>query len=441
MKKDNSGVKRTGLIRKGLRPRWGLLLCLLWIFPRAHATLTIEITGGASNQIPIAIVPFAATVDAARSVDGVISQDLERSGLFRPVDPSGISPLPHEPEQIRFTDWSDRKADALVIGSVAARTDGRFEVRFRLFDVIKRQQLSGYAYTVGAHQLRTTAHRIADVIYEKLTGTLGVFSTRIAYVVKNGRQFQLEVSDADGYNPKTVLSVQSPILSPSWSPDGKQLAYVSFENRQPAIYIQSVSTGQRRLLLKVKGSSSAPSWSPDGARLCIVLTRDGNAQLYLINQDGSGLQRLSQSSSIDTEPSWSPDGQWIIFTSDRGGSPQIYKMAASGGSAQRLTFEGSYNVSPHYSPDGKSFVFVQRNEGFHIALQDLASGQAQVLTDAPLDESPSFAPNGAMIIYASEINHRGVLATVSSDGAVRQRLTTSSGDVRDPSWGPFLTSQ
>lgn len=420
--------------------KWWLVLLLAFASP-LHAALTIEITGGAGNQIPLAIVPFGAESTLPQSITAIVGADLARSGLFRLVDPAGAQP-PHDPAEVRYPDWAAKGAEGLVIGSVSARPDGKLDVRFRLMDVVKQSQLAGFSYTISPVQLRSTAHKIADVIYEKLTGDVGVFSTQIAYVVKNGKRFELQVADADGYGAQTVLASQEPILSPAWSPDGSRLAYVSFEQKKPIVYVQNLVGGGRKQLVSVKGSASAPAWSPDGRKLAIALTRDGNSQLYLVNADGGNLQRWSANAIIDTEPDFSPDGKWIIFTSDRGGSAQIYRMPAVGGAAQRLTFDGSYNVSPHFSPDGKSFAFVQRQNGkFHVAVQDLATSQVQVLTDTQQDESPSFAPNGKMIIYATEINRRGVLAAVSSDGRVKQRLSVQAGDVREPAWGPLLKNQ
>lgn len=414
------------------------LLAVLSFVPGARAALTIEITGGAATQIPIAIVPFGGEAALPQGIASVISADLQRTGLFKLVDPSGVVPQPRSPNDIRYSDWTGRGAEALVIGNVVTSPGGAIEIQFRLMDVARQTQLVGYSYSVAPNQIRATAHKIADVIYEKLTGDVGVFSTRIAYVVKQGKRYELQVADSDGYGEQTVVSSVEPIISPSWSPDGTRLAYVSFENKKPVIYIQSLVTGQRKVLANFKGSNSAPAWSPDGSRLAIVLTQDGNSQIYTIGADGSGVRRLSRSHSIDTEPSWSPDGKHIVFTSDRGGSPQVYRMTSDGVDVQRLTFDGSYNVSPRYSPDGKTVTFIQRSGGrFHVAVLDLASRQVQVLTDGAYDESPSFAPNGKIILYATEIGRRGVLAAVSSDGRTRQRLTTRAGDVREPAWGPL----
>jgi TolB protein len=413
----------------------------------ARAQLSIEITGAGAQRIPVAIVPFAgegalAGTKAAAGATGisqVVREDLERSGLFRAIELPALSPMPTEATPVNYPDWRARLADALLVGSVATRPDGRYEARFRLYDVVKQVPLGGIAYTLTKEQMRATAHRIADFVYEKLTGEKGVFSTRIAYVVKRGNKYELQIADADGMGEETALASFEPIISPAWSPDGRRLAYVSFENKKPVVYVHSLLDGKRQVAANFKGSNSAPAWSPDGKTLAVSLSREGGSQIFLINPDGSGLRRLTTSPAIDTEPRFSPDGKWIYFTSDRGGSPQIYRMPSTGGEAQRITFEGSYNVSPRVSPDGKTLAYIARNDGkFQVALLDLANRQVQIITDSDRDESPSFAPNGRMILLATVINGRGVLSAVSSDGRVKQRLTMTSGDVREPAWGPFI---
>jgi TolB protein len=415
-----------------------LVACALTASPAALAQLTIEITGGGAGRIPIAIAPFAGSGLVPEALVSVVRSDLERSGVFRMVDVPPIQPPLTEAQNISYSEWKAKAADALVVGSVTPTADGRIEVRFRLHDVVKQTQLGGVAYTMTPAQLRTTAHHISDYVYEKLTGDKGIFSTRIAYVVKQGSRFELQIADADGANPQTALASKEPIISAVWSPDGKRIAYVSFENKKPVIYIHSLLTGNRTVLANYKGSNSAPAWAPDGNRLAVVLSRDGGSQIFSIRPDGSDLQRLTTSSSIDTEPFFSPDGQFIYFTSDRGGGPQIYRMPAGGGDAQRVTFDGSYNVSPRVSPDGKSLAYISRNGGrFQLMLLDLTSKQAVPLTDGSVDESPSFAPNSKTILYATEAGGRGSLSAVSSDGHARQRLSMQAGDVREPSWAPF----
>ncbi|MGV0974563.1 MAG: Tol-Pal system beta propeller repeat protein TolB [Azonexus sp.] len=414
-----------------------LLVLSLLAATLAQAQLSIEITGAGANRIPVAIANFTGDAAAAQVVTSTVRADLERSGLFKLVDPGGATL--DENAQINFGDWKGRGADALAAGSLARGGDGRMEARFRLYDTQKQVALGGAVFVTGNDQLRAAGHRIADYIYEKLTGEKGVFSTRIAYVVKTGGQFRLHIADADGQGAATALSSSEPIISPVWSPDGSKLAYVSFEKKKPVIYVHSLASGQRQVVANFKGSNSAPAWSPDGRRLAIVLSKDGNSQIYVVNADGTGVQRLTQSAGIDTEPRYSADGGTIYFTSDRGGSPQIYRMGANGGDAQRVTFDGTYNVSPRPSADGKSLAFISRRDGrFQLAVMDLASKQVQVLTDSHKDESPSFAPNSRMILIATEIGGRGVLSAVSSDGRIKQRLSISAGDVREPAWGPFI---
>jgi TolB protein len=415
-----------------------LIGLFLFLFATAAAAqLSIEITGAGSQRIPIAIAPFAGEGTVGQ-ISTIVRADLERSGLFRSLEVPPLSPAPTETSAVNFAEWRSRQADALVLGSVAARADGRFEVRFKLFDTVKGQDLSGVAYTMSREQVRTTAHRIADFVYEKLTGEKGVFSTRIAYVVKRGTKFELQIADADGAGEETALASFEPIISPTWSPDGRRIAYVSFEAKKPVVYVHSLLDGKRHVAANFKGSNSAPAWSPDGARLAVSLSRDGGSQIYLVNPDGSNVRRISQSAGIDTEPVFSPDGQSIYFTSDRGGSPQIYRMPAGGGEAQRVTFEGTYNVSPRISPSGKMLAYITRNAGkFQVATLDLATRQSQIITDSEKDESPSFAPNGRMVLLATVVGGRGVLSAVSADGRIKQRLTTAAGDVREPAWGPF----
>jgi len=416
-----------------------LLGALLFAFG-AQAQLTIDITTSGGRQLPIAVMPLAGESTQPQSVSEVVGADLARTGLFRLVNTVGISPVPTEPSEVNFADWTARSAEALVIGRVETQGD-RVEVRFRLFDVQKQSQLASYSYLVAPAQLRATAHRIADLIYERLTGDKGVFSTKITYVVKRGSRYELQVADADGFNPQSVLASQEPIMSPAWSPDGSRIAYVSFDQKKPIVVVQNLAQGTTRVVANFRGNNSAPAWSPDGRSLLVALSKDGLTQIYRVPATGGEAQRLTESTGIDTQPAYSPDGQWIAFTSDRGGSPQVYRMPATGGPAQRLTFEGTYNVGPRFSPDGKSIAYVQRDGGrFRIATMELANGQVQILTDGTLDDSPTFAPNGKMILYEAQAGGRGQLAAVSGDGRVRQRLTSAAGDVQDPAWGPMPTN-
>jgi TolB protein len=421
-----------------LPARW-LFLVLSLVAASASAQLTIEITGGGAQRRPVAVVPFAGENQLAPSLSAIIRTDLERSGLFRILGVPALNPPLNETSALNYAEWNARLAEALVVGSLVQLPNGRFETRVRVDDVLKQARLGAVALPTAKDNMRAVGHRAADYVYEKLTGERGVFSTLISYVVKRGNAYELQIADADGLNDQTILKSHEPIISPTWSPDGKRIAYVSFENKKPVVYVHSIGDAKRTVVANFKGSNSAPAWSPDGSRLAVTLSREGGSQIFVMAPNGSGLRRLTSSQAIDTEPRYSPDGRWLYFTSDRGGSPQIYRMPASGGDPQRVTFEGSYNVTPRPSPDGKTLAYITRNSGkFQVALLDLNNRQVQIITDSDRDESPSFAPNGRMILLATVINGRGVLSAVSSDGRVKQRLTTPAGDVREPAWGPFI---
>jgi TolB protein len=409
------------------------------LVPAAHAQLRIEITGVGSNQFPITVANFKRDAQLPQPVDQIIRDDLQRSGLFRIVDANGA--VLGESDPANLADWKGRGADALVGGSVVRLADGRYDLRFRLYDTVKQVPLDALSFVSTAAELRLNAHRIADRIFEKLTGEKGVFATRIAYVVQLAKNsFELQIADADGANAQPALRSREPIMSPSWSADGTRIAYVSFELGKPVVYVHTVATGQRRAVANFKGNNSAPAWSPDGKTLAVVLTQDGLSQIYAIGADGGNPRRLTRSAGIDTEPVFSPDGKQIYFTSDRGGGPQIYRMNADGSEVTRVTFSGDYNVSPRISPDGRTLAYVGRRNGgkFQVFSLDLANNQEFAVTDTALDESPSFAPNGRMLLYATAVAGRGVLATASTDGRVRTRLSGPNGDVREPTWGPFI---
>lgn len=402
----------------------------------AHAQFRVEIAGVSSTQIPVAVAAFADEGVAPDQVSAIIRADLERSGVFKVIDAGQVI---SDSANIDAGAWKARGADALVVGSVSRQPDGRFAVRYKLLDTVKGGQLSALGGEVQPRYTRLQAHRIADDVYEKLTGVRGIFSTRIAYVKENraGRNYALAVADSDGENEIIAVQGREPIISPSWSPDGGKVAYVSFEDRKPVIYMQDLVTGKRRVIANEKGSNSAPTWSPDGSKLAIALSKSGSYQVYIVNADGSGLRRLSTSNGIDTEPQFSADGQTIYFTSDRSGGPQIYKMSVNGGNATRVTFNGSYNISPRVAPDGKTLAWIsQRDGGYSLYAMDLASGQELRLADGATE--PSFSPNGKYIMYANKGGGRTALAVVSVDGRVKQRLTTKAGNIREPSWGPFM---
>ncbi|MFY7866067.1 Tol-Pal system beta propeller repeat protein TolB [Roseateles sp.] len=403
----------------------------------AQAQFRVEISGIGGTLLPIALPEFRDESRAGQAVSAIIRADLERSGKFRIIDApqSGM----FEGSAPAWSDWRGRNADALAAGSASRLADGRIDLRYKLWDVVKGQDLGGEAHAVAPDDVRLAAHRIADTIYQKLTGEPGVFATRMAYVTKAGGRYSLRITDADGEGGQVALASPDPIISPVWSPNGRDVAYVSFETRKAVVWIQDVSTGKRRALADFRGTNSAPAFSPDGQQLCLTLSRDGGSQLFIINRDGSGLRRLTQSPAIDTESVFSPDGRSIYFVSDRGGSPQIYRMSVSGGAAERLTFNGGYNISPAISPDGRTMAFITRLNGgtFRLCVMDLASGTVQQISDGSDDESPSFAPNGRLLVYASRAGGRDVLMTTTLDGRIKAKLISTLVDVREPTWGPF----
>ncbi|TWI70217.1 TolB protein [Pseudoduganella lurida] len=401
----------------------------------ANAQLRVEISGVGSNQIPVAVAAFVDEGQSPTKISQVIKTDLERSGAFKVIDAGTVSDI----NNIDLSSYKGRGADALVVGTVQKGANGAFDVRYKLMSTVQNSKLSQLDQQAPAQFTRLAGHKIADDVYEKLTGVRGIFATRIAYVTQQGRSYRLEVADSDGDNIQLALSSNEPIISPSWSPDGTKVAYVSFEQKKPVIYVQNLITRQRTVIANEKGSNSAPAWSPDGSRIAVALSKTGNTQIFVANSSGGGLRRVSNSSGIDTEPQFSADGQSIYFTSDRSGNPQIYKMSANGGDAQRVTFKGGYNISPRVSSDGKSLAYIsQRGGAFQLYVLDLASGQELRLSDNTNDQAPSFAPNGKYILYSTESGGRKALAVVSVDGRVKQRLTIQAGAIKEPTWGPFM---
>jgi TolB protein len=410
----------------------------LGLLGAARAQFRVEISGVGATQMPIAVPRFRDEEKAPQPVSAIIRADLERSGFFRPIDAAGV--VIDETARPAMAEWRGRSADALAAGSVQRLADGRFDVRFKLWDVVKGSEIGGQASAVDAADLRLAAHRIADYIYEKLTGDKGVFSTRIAYVTRGGGRYTLRVADADGEGGQVALNSPEPIISPAWSPDGRELAYVSFESQKAVIYAQEVMSGKRRAIANFRGSNSAPAWSPDGQTLAATLSREGGSQLYLMDRNCGNVRRLTSSQAIDTEPVFTPDGRSLYFVSDRGGGPQVYRIATGGGNVERITFGGSYNISPAISPDARTLAFVARQgNSFKLHTLDVASPGAQPvpLTDTTDDESPSFSPNGKLIIYATRAGGRDVLMTTTLDGKIKARLVSSTADVREPNWSPY----
>jgi TolB protein len=431
---------------KSVPARLGFGCVMLLMAGTAAAQLRIEISQGVSEAVPVAVVPFAydgrgeAPIDAA----GLIAGDLHRSGRFAPMDQADMISRPTTAQGINFADWRLLKSDYLVIGRVVEEGPDRYALRFQVFDVFKGTQLLGYQLYGSAASMRAASHRAADMIFEKLTGVPGAFSTRIAYVSvvrEDDREvYRLIVADADGANPAVIAESTQPLMSPAWSPDGRRLAYVSFEGKRSGVYVQELATGSRQVVSRSPGINGAPSFSPDGRWLALTLSgEDGNLDIHVLNPATGEKRRLTENSAIDTEPVWAPDGKEIYFTSDRSGGPQIYRIPVSGRSSpQRVTFEGRYNARPRLAPDGETLAVVHNDRGnYRIALVDLDRKTTQVLSDGRQDESPSFAPNGIMIIYATRRGGRGVLAAVSTDGRVKQSIASAAGDVREPVWSPY----
>ena len=401
----------------------------------AWAQVRVEITGVGATQVPLAMGRFRDEDVSGAAVSAIIKADLERSGSFRML---AVDAALDERSTVDLTDWRSRGADALVVGSVAKLADGRFDVRYKLWDAVRGAELLGQSKVVLAGDLRLAAHRVADEIHLKLTGEQGVFATRIAYVLRSGKRFSLHVTDPDGEGGQVALSSPEPIISPAWSPDGKRLAYVSFETQKAAVWVQDMSSGERQMVASFRGSSSAPGWSPDGQSLVVTLARDGPAQLYVMPATGGTPTRLMRNNAIDTEAVYSPDGRHIYFISDRGGGPQIYRVGADGSNAERVSFSGDYNVSPAISPDGKLLAYISRQgPAFRLMVLDLASGVVTALNDSQDDESPSFAPNGRLIVFATRSQGMSVLMTTTLDGKIKTRLLSSGAEMREPAWGPY----
>lgn len=400
----------------------------------AWAQFRVEVTGVGLTQLPVLVAPFKGEAQAPEKIADIVQANLTRSGQFKPL-PSATLVL----DEMSKPDWAalrPRSAEALVAGSVTRLANGRYDVRARLWDAVKGVEKSEFKDQVAASDLRLSAHRISDWMYQQLTGTPGMFTSRLTYVTKSGGRYQLWVADSDGQNARSALSSPEPIISPSWSPSGTHLSYVSFEQRKPVVYVHELSTGKRRVVANFKGSNSAPTWAPDGASLVVTLSREGGSQLHRVSLQSGQAQRLT-TGSINTESAFSPDGSTLYFVSDRGGSPQIYKMPAIGGQPQRVTFSGSYNISPAISPNGRWLAYVSRlTGGFRVHLMELATGQVTAVTDTLADERPSFAPNSQLLVYATK-QAGEALMTTTLDGRIKARLVGQGGDIREPHWGPL----
>ncbi|MFT5259345.1 MAG: TolB protein [Saprospiraceae bacterium] len=412
----------------------------------ANAAITISNSGGINAAIPVAIVPFAVrpTQKLSQPIWEIVASDLARSGRFEPLPVSDFLSMPASLSEVRYKDWRLLKMNAIVIGDVKQLATDSYNVTFRLLDVFGESQLDAYSYTgVKSSLLRKVAHKISDRIYEKMTGIPGAFDTKMAYVKTNGvsenKRYFLQVADADGYNEKTILKSRHPIMSPAWSPNAQRLAYVSFEKKRSMIYQQDLRTGQRSIVAEYPRINAAPAWSPDGAKLAMSLSKDGNSEIYVKNLLSGNLSRITNNRAPDTSPSWSPDGRSLVFSSGRSGRPQIYQVSSFGGEAKRLTFNGSSNQRASFSPDGKQLVLITDVDGgFKVGIYSMSTRTIRTLTNSYLDESPSFAPNGEMILYSTVKGGRNVLSAVSTDASVQQVLRFGADPVKAPAWSPQL---
>ncbi len=421
-----------------------LMACLLMVSMHAQAVITIEVKEGKVTKIPIAVVPFSM-IGVSPNMDqpaDVIENDLSTTGRFDLIPRESFLSSPHDLVSVKYKDWRLIKTEALIVGKVIQLGNGQHEVRFRLIDIYREKQLAGRKFVVPENKLRKVSHQISDEIYKLLTGEIGAFDTKIAYVMLDGKtpnlRYHLKIADSDGHGAMTVLESPQPILSPAWSPEGNRLAYVSFEKRRSMIFIQDIASAKRDRIADYEGINSAPAWSPDGRQLAVTLSKDGNPDIYIYDLRTAKLTRLTRNHAIDTEPTWSPDGKMIVFTSGRSGNPQIYRIPVRGGKPQRLTHDGEYNAGPSYSPDGRSIALItNQGNGFKVGLYSLDDKSVRELTDSRQDESPTFAPNGETIMYATKVGGRNLLATISVDGQVQQNLRYQEGSIREPAWSPF----
>ncbi len=428
------------------------LLYFILLFPiLAFAALEIEVTQGIEAKAPIAIVPFQGDDQVARTITDIIDADLIRSGEFELLATRNMAQKPGVPQEVDLDYWRRLKMDAVVVGNVTREGDDKYKVDFYVFDVYKATEdkapILSRSYTVSERQLRSLSHHISDEVYESLTGHPGAFNTRIAYVNtkwnRKGQldEYRLEVADSDGYNAQPILVSPEPIMSPTWSPDGREVAYVSFEDHRAQVFIANVASGKRRLVSKEPGINGAPAWSPDGHRLALVLSHETVPKIYVLDLRNNKLEKLTDGWSMDTEPRWSPDGRFLYYTSNRGGMPQIYRVDASNKKVQRITYEGDYNARATPTSDGKQLIMIHRDrDRYHIAVQDLASKQLYILTETAFDQSPSLAPNDRMVIYSTVDGDQRILSAVSLDGRVKLKIPTPDGDVQDPAWSPFMSS-